>query len=58
MVLLFIFVLASHAWIDFRHWLPGGMVFAKVFGFPLFWTRVLPFFLAGMFLAINEDTLS
>jgi peptidoglycan/LPS O-acetylase OafA/YrhL len=47
-------VMASHAWIDYRHWLPGGMLAGKIFGYPLFWTRLLPFFLAGAFFAVTE----
>ncbi len=54
-VLLFLTVVACHAWIDYRHWLPGGMLLGRIFGFPLSWVRVLPFFLGGMFLALAEE---
>lgn len=52
---IFVVVVACHAWIDYRRWLPGGMLLGQIFGYPLFWTRVLPFFLAGMYFALNEN---
>jgi peptidoglycan/LPS O-acetylase OafA/YrhL len=53
-VLCLLLVVTLHAWMDYRHWLPGGMLLGQILGFPLFWARVLPFFLAGMFFALNE----
>ncbi len=50
-------VVASHIWLDYRGWSPGGMLLGRIVGFPLFWVRVLPFFLAGTFFALVEQRI-
>ena len=46
-VAIFAAVILWHLYLAVTGWVPGGMIFGKIFGFPLFWAIVLPFFLAG-----------
>jgi len=46
-VALFGVVIAWHLYLSITGWVPGGKIFGVIFGFPLFWAVVLPFFLAG-----------
>jgi peptidoglycan/LPS O-acetylase OafA/YrhL len=40
-------VIAWHLYLSITGWAPGGKLLGVIFGFPLFWAIVLPFFLAG-----------
>jgi peptidoglycan/LPS O-acetylase OafA/YrhL len=44
---LFAAVVAWHLYLSITGWVPGGKILGIIFGFPLFWAIVLPFFLAG-----------
>jgi peptidoglycan/LPS O-acetylase OafA/YrhL len=44
---LFVAVIAWHLYLSITGWAPGGKILGIIFGFPLFWATVLPFFLAG-----------
>jgi peptidoglycan/LPS O-acetylase OafA/YrhL len=44
---LFLAVIAWHLYLSITGWVPGGKILGLIFGFPLFWAIVLPFFLAG-----------
>jgi peptidoglycan/LPS O-acetylase OafA/YrhL len=44
---LFVAVIAWHLYLSITGWVPGGKILGIIFGFPLFWAIVLPFFLAG-----------
>jgi peptidoglycan/LPS O-acetylase OafA/YrhL len=44
---LFAAVIAWHLYLSITGWAPGGKILGIIFGFPLFWATVLPFFLAG-----------
>jgi len=44
---LFAAVIAWHLYLSITVWVPGGKILGVIFGFPLFWATVLPFFLAG-----------
>ncbi len=46
-VTLFAAVIAWHLYLSITGWMPGGKILGVIFGFPLFWAIVLPFFLAG-----------
>jgi peptidoglycan/LPS O-acetylase OafA/YrhL len=46
-VLLLFLVIGFHLYLDITGWLPGGGILGRIFGFPVFWAVVLPFFLAG-----------
>jgi peptidoglycan/LPS O-acetylase OafA/YrhL len=46
-VAIFAAVIAWHVYLSTTGWIPGGKILGVVFGFPLFWAIVLPFFLAG-----------
>ena len=46
-VAIFAAVIAWHLYLSITGWIPGGKVLGLIFGFPLFWAIVLPFFLAG-----------
>jgi len=46
-VAVFIAAIAWHLDLSITGWMPGGKVLGLIFGFPLFWAIVLPFFLAG-----------
>ncbi len=46
-VAIFAAVIAWHFYLSITGWLPGGKILGVIFGFPLFWAIVLPFFLAG-----------
>ena len=46
-VALFAAVIAWHLYLSITGWMPGGKILGVIFGFPLFWAIVLPFFLAG-----------
>jgi peptidoglycan/LPS O-acetylase OafA/YrhL len=48
LVALLVEVVGLHAYLDWSGWHPGGKLFGEMFGYPLFWVTVLPFFLAGM----------
>lgn len=41
-------VIGWHVYLDITGWRPGGKILGQIFGYPLFWATVLPFFLAGM----------
>ena len=45
---VFAAVIGWHLYLDITGWLPGGKILGQIFGYPLFWATVLPFFLAGM----------
>jgi len=44
---IFAAVIAWHLNLSITGWIPGGKILGLIFGFPLFWAIVLPFFLAG-----------
>jgi peptidoglycan/LPS O-acetylase OafA/YrhL len=44
---LFLAAIAWHLYLSITGWVPGGKILGVIFGFPLFWAIVLPFFLAG-----------
>ncbi|MGD0857906.1 MAG: acyltransferase [Terracidiphilus sp.] len=44
---LFAAAIAWHLYLSITGWVPGGKILGVIFGFPLFWAIVLPFFLAG-----------
>jgi len=44
---IFAAVIAWHLYLSITGWIPGGKILGLIFGFPLFWAIVLPFFLAG-----------
>ncbi|MBT9330251.1 acyltransferase family protein [Paracidobacterium acidisoli] len=44
---IFAAVIAFHLCLDITGWIPGGGILGTIFGFPLYWAVVLPFFLAG-----------
>jgi peptidoglycan/LPS O-acetylase OafA/YrhL len=46
-VLIFAAVIGWHLYLAITGWVPGGKILGQIFGFPLFWAIVLPFFLAG-----------
>jgi len=46
-VAFFAAVIAWHLYLSMTGWIPGGKILGVIFGFPLFWATVLPFFLAG-----------
>jgi peptidoglycan/LPS O-acetylase OafA/YrhL len=46
-VAIFGAVVAWHLYLSITGWIPGGKILGVIFGFPLFWAIVLPFFLAG-----------
>ncbi len=46
-VAAFAAVIAWHLYLSITGWIPGGKILGQIFGFPLFWAIVLPFFLAG-----------
>jgi peptidoglycan/LPS O-acetylase OafA/YrhL len=39
--------IAWRLYLSITGWVPGGKILGAIFGFPLFWAMVLPFFLAG-----------
>jgi len=46
-VVVFAAAIAWHLYLSITGWVPGGKILGLIFGFPLFWAIVLPFFLAG-----------
>jgi peptidoglycan/LPS O-acetylase OafA/YrhL len=46
-VALFIAVICTHLYMLITGWLPGGRFLGVIFGYPVLWAVVLPFFLAG-----------
>jgi peptidoglycan/LPS O-acetylase OafA/YrhL len=44
---VFALVIGWHLYLDFTGWNPGGKILGEIFGYPVFWATVLPFFLAG-----------
>ncbi len=44
---VFVAAIAWHLYLSITGWVPGGKILGVIFGFPLFWAIVLPFFLAG-----------
>jgi len=46
-VAIFAAAIAWHLYLSITGWIPGGKILGLIFGFPLFWAIVLPFFLAG-----------
>jgi peptidoglycan/LPS O-acetylase OafA/YrhL len=46
-VAIFAAVIVWHLYLSITGWIPGGKILGIIFGFPLFWAIVLPFFLAG-----------
>jgi peptidoglycan/LPS O-acetylase OafA/YrhL len=44
---LFVAAIVWHLYLSITGWVPGGKILGVIFGFPLFWAIVLPFFLAG-----------
>jgi len=44
---LFAAAIGWHLYLSITGWIPGGKILGVIFGFPLFWAVVLPFFLAG-----------
>ncbi|MGA2672924.1 MAG: acyltransferase [Terracidiphilus sp.] len=44
---IFAAAVAWHLYLYITGWVPGGKLLGVIFGFPLFWAIVLPFFLAG-----------
>jgi peptidoglycan/LPS O-acetylase OafA/YrhL len=46
-VAVFAAVIVWHLYLSITGWVPGGKILGLIFGFPLFWAIVLPFFLAG-----------
>ena len=48
LVLALVAVIGVHLYLEITGWKPGGAVLGQIFGYPLFWVTVLPFFLAGM----------
>jgi peptidoglycan/LPS O-acetylase OafA/YrhL len=47
-VAVFLGVIAFRLYLAITGGMPGGKILGQIFGFPLFWAMVLPFFLAGM----------
>lgn len=46
-VAIFAAAIAWHLYLSITGWIPGGKILGTIFGFPMFWAIVLPFFLAG-----------
>jgi peptidoglycan/LPS O-acetylase OafA/YrhL len=44
---LLVAVVGWHLYLDITGWNPGGKILGQIFGYPVFWATVLPFFLAG-----------
>ncbi|MEO7336525.1 MAG: acyltransferase [Caldimonas sp.] len=42
---------------EWRHLTPSGWIFGRVFGYPPFWARLLPYFLAGMVFYVFRDRI-
>ena len=53
-LVLFVVVSFVFAW---RHLTPGGRWLGQIFGYPPFWARLLPFFIAGMAFHAWRDRL-
>src|SRR5271165_3008846 len=51
-LMLFLCAVIWHLYMDVTGWNPGGRILGEIFGYPLFWATVLPFFLAGMLLQL------
>lgn len=54
MFVFFIIVSFVFAW---KHLTPGGRMLGAIFGYPPFWARLLPYFLAGMTLYLYRDAI-
>ena len=54
--LLFSFIVISFIF-SWRHLTPGGRILGAIFGYPPFWARLLPYFLAGMALYLYRDKI-
>jgi len=46
-LILFFLVIGLHLYLVIVGWNPGGAILGQIFGYPPFWTVVLPFYLAG-----------
>lgn len=49
---LFVAALGWHLYVDITGWNPGGKILGEIFGYPRFWSTLLPFYLAGMLLQV------
>jgi peptidoglycan/LPS O-acetylase OafA/YrhL len=47
-VALFVLAIAMHLYMAASGWTPSGAILGQIFGYPLYWATVLPFYLAGM----------
>jgi len=54
---LFVFFLAVSFVFVWKHLTPGGRMLGAIFGYPPFWARLLPYFLAGMTLYHYRDAI-
>ena len=56
-IALMLAVIGFHIYLEITGWLPGGKILGEIFGFPLFWATILPFFLAGALMHLYEDRI-
>jgi peptidoglycan/LPS O-acetylase OafA/YrhL len=48
LIAVFAAAVASHIYLDITGWHPGGKLLGVIFGYPVVWATILPFFVAGM----------
>jgi peptidoglycan/LPS O-acetylase OafA/YrhL len=56
-VLVLCLTVAANEYLVHSGWQPGGMIFGRIFGAPILWTRLLPYFLGGMILRLLRSRL-